>query len=455
MFDDGVASGDPTTSSVVLWTRYTGPSTTLRWTVGPRGGREPLATGSVSPAEGGDGTTTVRVDGLPAGAALWYRFDDGAGGTSPEGATATLPDHSDTFTLGVASCADWSAGPFDGYRWLLDQRPDVVLHLGDYLYRHGGRGSHRRHDPPWECTTLADHRRRYRQYRSDPGLAELHRTTPWISLWDDHEFRSPAWRGRRSRRSRTVADAALTDAAIRANLEWLPRDVATSGSRSLDRHRRVGDLLDLVVLDSRLGRDHPVATASDGPRPAPDPDRGGMLAPEQWRWLDEVLAGPPARWTVVASSVQFSPLHLGSVPWWRQGRPRLRPLVNRDQWDGHPADRRRLLDLLGPRAGSVLLLSGDLHGRFLTAAPGDGWTAPELTVPSVSATSFTRLVQRRVPLPATAIEQLFRWLNPHIVDLDGRHHGAALIAVDGDGITVAVGPDGGTTTRLTGQRWAR
>lgn len=462
MFDCGVASGDPTTGSVTIWTRVTGPARRLTWEVGLRSDpATALVRGEAMTDPEADGTARAVVAGLPAGASLWYRWRGPDGTPSPTGATATLPEETTAFTVGVACCADLTAGAFTPYRWLADHDPDLVLHLGDYLYEHGDVTRHGAHDPPRRCTTLSDYRRRYRQYRRQPALNALHEGAPWLTLWDDHEFATDAWkpgrrgrastRWRRRRRAPGAEGAARIDAAIRANLEWQPRS-PEAPTRFLDRHRRIGDLLDLIVVDSRSGRDQPLLPA-EGPRLAPAEGHPSLLADEQWTWLAEVLDRPPARWTVVASSVQISPLRLASLPVWRDGRLAWRPLINPDQWDGHAGDRERLLRLLGPRAGSVLLLSGDLHGRFFTSASCDGLDFPELTVPSVTATSFYRLVQRRLPVPRALLGRWLRRMNPHLVELEGTAHGAALLRVTPDGIEVSVGPEAPTRRVLTGRSW--
>lgn len=467
MFDVGVASGDPTTGSVTIWTRVARPARRLTWQVGLRSDPStPLRTGEVEVDPASDGTVRAVVHGLPAGASLWYQWRADDGTASPLGSTSTLPTDADRFTIGLACCADVTAGDFGPYRWLVDRDPDLVLHLGDYLYEHGKAGRHAVHDPPWRCTSLSDYRRRYRQYRRQPDLAALHASTPWLTLWDDHELATDAWRLRNRvrvpsrlrqrfaarRRAPGAVGAAHIDAAIRANLEWQPRS-PEAATRFLDRHRRVGDLLDLIVLDCRSGRDRPLPSA-EGPRLAPADGHPSLLADEQWAWLQEVLtARPPARWTVVASSVQVSPLRLAYLPTLRGGRPTWRPLINPDQWDGHASDRDRLLRLLAPRGGSVLLVSGDLHGRFLTSASCDGVDFPELTIPSVTATSFYRLVQRRLPVPKALLGAWLRLMNPHLVELDGTSHGAALLDVSRHGIGVSVGPDAPIRRMLTGPAW--
>jgi alkaline phosphatase D len=44
----------------------------------------------------------------------------------------------------------------------------------------------RRHVGP-ETVTLADYRRRYAQYKTDPALQTAHAAAPWLAVFDDHE----------------------------------------------------------------------------------------------------------------------------------------------------------------------------------------------------------------------------------------------------------------------------
>jgi alkaline phosphatase D len=444
----GTASGDPTTTSVVLWARWPAERPVeLRWALGPAGEPDTLtAGGEVHTDPTADGTARWLVDDLGPGRRWWYRVV-GPDGHTETGTTATLARDPATVTLGLACCADFTAGSFEPYRWLAERRPDAVVHLGDYVYEHGAAGPRRAHDPPHPCTSLEDYRRRYRQYRRDHDLRALHAAAPWFTLWDDHEFAEDAWLTGSARVGGDRPWGERRQAAARANHEWLPR----GSEPGLDRHRRIGELLDLVLLDTRMtGRRRPPAGAG-GPAPAPVEDHPRLLSDDQWRWLGEVLDGPGPRWTVLVSSVQLSPLRLAWLPRWRRWRPGLRAVVNPDQWDGYPGERARLLDLLRAREGRVLVLSGDLHARFHTATISGDQRVPELTIPSVSAPSFAALVRRRVPgLPAGAMAWGLRRLNPHLTEVDLVHHGAAALRVEEERVSVTVGPEGPVERVLLG-----
>jgi len=125
---------------------------------------------------------TVKVDGLPPGQRLHYRFS--AQGRSIGGRTRTLPvGPTAQARFAVFSCSNYPAGHFLAYAEAARVEDlDAAIHLGDYIYEYGidGYASQdaaalgRLSDPVHETVTLADHHRRYAQYRSDPDLQALH-----------------------------------------------------------------------------------------------------------------------------------------------------------------------------------------------------------------------------------------------------------------------------------------
>jgi len=63
----------------------------------------------------------------------------------------------------------------------------LVVFVGEYIYE-SSWGDHLvcRHVASAACT-LADHRNRYVQYRTDPDLQRRHALVPWLMTWDDYE----------------------------------------------------------------------------------------------------------------------------------------------------------------------------------------------------------------------------------------------------------------------------
>ncbi len=429
-FTRGVASGDPTPTSVVLWTHITGVVADLRWSVLDAAGHR--VAGSVVP--GPDGIATVEVGGLSPGTGYRYTFE--ADGEEISGRTATLPEGDPaSFRLAVVSCARWASGHFDAYRRVAEAGPDLVIHLGDYIYEDGG-GEARDHDPPHECVDAADYERRHAQYRTDPDLQRLHASAPWVAIWDDHEAADDAWRwGSREHRGPPESWARRREAALAAFERWLPRGHQLDGPTPGDRLVSIGRLADVVLVDTRLaGREQPAGEAG-GPAVARRSDRR-LLTEAQWGWLDEVVGASSAAWILLGSQVQVSPLRLAPLPNLRW--PPYRWLINPDQWDGYPTERERLLRLLDRHErDDVLVLSGDLHGRFVTSTPGPDRLVPELTTPSISAPPFATLVRRRLPAPAGLLTRWLSLVNPHIAALDLERHGGTILDVEADRIVAS------------------
>ena len=273
LFRHGVASGDPLSDRVILWTRVTPPpdaprSIPVRWVLA----EEPdlgdvVASGSLVAGPTRDYTVKIDVDGLEPGRSYYYRFD-ARGVGSPVGRTRTLPTGSpDRLRLAFCSCASHAWGSFNGYRLIARRAElDCVLHLGDYIYEHGngtygdGAALGRIPEPDKEIVSLADYRTRYAQYRRDPDLQEVHRQHPFIAIWDDHEFANDAWRdGALNHQPDEGPWQERRNNALRAYLEWMPiREVAAGRAGQGWRHFRFGDLADLLVLETRLERDRPV-----------------------------------------------------------------------------------------------------------------------------------------------------------------------------------------------------
>jgi alkaline phosphatase D len=234
----------------------------------------------------------------------------------------------------------------------------------------------------------------------------------------------------------------------------MPQRAHGNGPTPRDRHIAFGDLCDLVLVDTRLGgREQQVG---EGSGPALQPRDSGsprLLTDEQWDWLDEIVGTSTASWILLASQVQVAPLRLGWWPTRAHGRRwplRLAPVINPDQWDGYPAERQRLIDLLDRHdRRDVVVLSGDLHGRFVTSTPRfDGPDLIEVTTPSIAAPTFASMLDARLPIPSRWTAKWIRLINPHIRQLDLEHHGATVIDVDHDEIRVrdAVRPHAGNWT---------
>ena len=167
-FYHGVASGDPTDSAVIIWTRVTTNNTSalINWNVAT----DPLmvntiASGAYTTDAAADYTVKVDVTGLNANTSYYYQFET-SGQYSIIGKTRTAPvGDIANVRFGVVSCSNYQNGYFNGYQELADRTDiDAILHLGDYIYEYesGGYGYDdaigRGHLPVNETITLSDYR---------------------------------------------------------------------------------------------------------------------------------------------------------------------------------------------------------------------------------------------------------------------------------------------------------
>ena len=445
-FPYAVASFEPTTTGILLWTHLGGGRTEASWAIS----RDPAMADVV---ERGHATTsadhghaiTVPVEALEPSTTYWYRFEAGAD-RSPVGRTRTLPgDGATAFRIATVCCARYSVAPLGVYRAVADREVDLVLHLGDYVYEDDGSSGGRDHDPPRTATTLDDYRRRIAQIRSDPDTQALHLRHPVVTIWDDHDLADNAWRdGAKAHDPDEHGPwSDRVEAAARARQEWLPGrlrdpdDVLTTW-RSLE----VGDLAEVLLLDTRLqGRDR---QAGDDESPdLDDPDRS-LLGDRQRTWLAERLADTSRRWAVVASGVVVNELEL---PWPRPLRwiNALLPngyavldgrVLHDDQWDGYPAERARLVGWLrarGEAGGRTVLLSGDVHSSWAFEGPGDdgGVVAVEATTPAVSSAAMGRA---HLPGMWRLLDRAANDL-AHVCWADVTERGYAVTDIDRDGVT--------------------
>ena len=467
-FQHGVASGDPLSDAVVLWTRVTpsieavpgsglGEPTEVVWEVATDEElTELVASGSVTTDARSDHTVKVDVTGLLPGLTYYYRFRSGPD-TSPVGRTRTAPaSHAVAGSLrfGVVSCANWQAGWFSSYRHLAERDDlDAVIHLGDYIYEYEqGKYSYgydwvdvRSHQPPHETVTLADYRIRHAQYKTDPDLQALHALVPFIVTWDDHEV-ADGWfpGGAFEHQPGEGSFAERLWPAQRAYDEWMPvrlggTAVVGDGSR-IYRRIQFGNLVDLLMLDLRGYRDE----RADPGDPALAATDRQLTGAEQYDWLVGALESSPARWKVIGNPVMVAPMLMPQRPRgqqlalvtttdpmsWGPAEP------NTDTWDGYPAQRKALLQRIEDLdIADVVFLSGDVHTawaneiRGATGAP----VAAEFVCASVTSNNVDDYMGTSPRSVSVAMEEAIVDVNPHVRFVNLDDHGYCVLEVDDAG----------------------
>jgi alkaline phosphatase D len=315
----------------------------------------------------------VELDGLPSGATFFFRFHAN-GETSPTGRTHTAPapDSVAPICFLAAGCQNWEHGHFTAWRHAAaEEGIAFVFHSGDYIYEYAGRRSGQggwgpvvRSHHGGECLSLDDYRARHAQYRTDPDLQAAHAAHPFVIAYDDHEVENN-WAGPHSQRPALFPPevfARRTAAALQAWYEHAPvrRAHRPDGTAiAAFRRLRFGATLDLHVLDTRRFRDD--QPCGDGAvLPCAEVERADaqMLGPAQEAWLARNLAASGARWQVLAQQVFVAPRLLP------EGRRSM------DSWDGYPAARARLLDMLEARDAAIL--TGDVHRAWANDVAREG-----------------------------------------------------------------------------------
>jgi alkaline phosphatase D len=404
-FQHGVASGDPLSDRVIIWTRATTEAPELP--VGWRVARDPelrdvVAEGQAVASAERDHTVHVDVTGLEPGTTYHYGFSvDGV--DSPVGRTKTLPVAPiESLRFAMCSCAKFNAGFFNAYARIAERDDlDFLLHLGDYIYEASqnppatqtkSKDIGRPFEPLTECRTLEEYRMRYSQYHRDPDVQALHHRLPMIATLDDHELADGAWSGGATEHKPEHGPwQERLDAALRARWEWLPaRPPAADDPTRVFRSVEVGDLAELMLLDVRSRRDEPV--------PGPDMHRGdrSKLGTEQRDWLLGELEESDAAWQLVVSPSTLS------TTWVAAPAEPLRTALlklklihaegndpDEDQWDGYPAEREMLVERMAAANGDAIVLSGDLHismaGEVRSSANGSEAAVVEFTTPSLTS----------------------------------------------------------------------
>lgn len=391
----GVATGDVSSNSAVLWARSSGTSrlTAVLRAVDEDGevirrGRfrhgVTLRSGWVDGRT--DHTAKIVADRLPSGTRfeVTYAFEDEAGrlGESAVGHFTTAPGKRFGKRTAAAQSFVWTAdtagqgyginpeiGGMRGYAAMLDTKPDFFLHSGDTVYADNPIPETMTvaGEPTWRnlvteetskvAETLDEFRGRHRYNMVDANLRAMYAEVPVVAQWDDHETVNNWWHGEVLDDPRyTVRDVdTLAARGRRAWQQYISIADATAlragtGFEPARIHRKIprGATLDVFALDMRTykGRNTPGLEERATP----------ILGEEQLQWLIRELKASTATWKVIGNDL---PLGL-IVP---DGKAQ-ESISNADP--GRPLGRElelaRLLKAIKDlRIKNVVFLTGDVH----------------------------------------------------------------------------------------------
>ena len=414
----GIASGQPRADGVVLWTLLTGAGlperVSVHWEIA-------LDEAFTRIAARGEETTelawahSVHAEalGLEPARWYWYRFS-ALGQQSMVGRTRTAPAadaQAATFNFVITSCQRWDVGHYAAWKHIAAEALDAVMFLGDYIYEYASGAKSIRPVEGGHVRTLAEYRARYATHKSDPALQAAHAAAPWLLVWDDHEVGNDYanLQGQELEPDFKVQRAA----AYRAYWEHMP---FPKSARPVDADMRITGRLDwgrlarIHLIDDRQYRDVQVC---------PKPGRGGsntvalkdcpafldarrtLLGTEQERWLADGW-DTTRPWNLLAQQTlmarfSWSDTSQGGTYW-------------TDGWDGYPAARKRLLDVVAQRKlNGVVVLGGDVHSHYVADLKAD-YDDPQARV---IATEFCGSSITSLGFPQARVDAA-RVFNPHI-----------------------------------------
>jgi alkaline phosphatase D len=395
-FSLGVASGDPTSTGAVIWTRLAPrplepeggmhrENAEVSWELAADEAMKTIVRrGTVTATPQLAHSVHVETDGLDPDRWYWYRFHAGDA-TSPSGRVRTMPADSaapQQLRMAFASCQHYEQGLFTAYEQMARDDLDIVFHLGDYIYEYGGVERRVRKHLGTETRTLDDYRIRYAQYKTDPNLQRMHARCPWIVTPDDHEVEND-YAGSIAEDTRVdpVEFLERRARAYQVYYEMMPlrkRSLPTGPDIRLYRTVRFGRLAEFQVLDTRQYRtDQPNSGRRSPLNDAAVAARNTMLGPAQAGWLQARLIGSQATWNVMAQQVM-----MGMVGY----RSSAGDLVySMDQWPGYAHERMQLVRFLAERrVPNPVVLTGDIHSNWVNDLRVDDRKADS----SVVATEF-------------------------------------------------------------------
>jgi alkaline phosphatase D len=491
VFPQSVASGSPTPTGVILWTRINPavyePEQSLAVEVAAdREFTEHVYRGSIEDTDciaNRDHTVKINLDGtLDPDQEYYYRFIYN-GVRSQVGQCRTLPDPDsspESVRFALVTCQDYQNGYYGAYHHIASEDVDFLVHMGDFIYdsaasQYKGLGSHEYpdreitlpsgHDKAW---TLDDYRQLYKIYKSDEFLQEALERHTMIATHDDHEIACDVYWD-----DATDAPSAdhpkgddpefmthLTADALRAWWEYLPVRIGYDPEADAFHERfrfwrrfQFGDLVDLLMTEGRLFRDEPwtgdiVSSWRSAPMEEEPLDRT-MFGENQLSWFLQQIRQSETMWNVWIDEVLTVPIQLGA------SRATIYPVTT--GWDGFMRERHQIMTKLSQwDVSNFITFTGDMHcylAGYQQATYPDALSnlgtseatetnrrvGVELMTPPLTSLNIAEEIgaNRRpfTDVTETLLSRVVCAQNPHIEFFNSHHWGYAVAEFTPDGCT--------------------
>ncbi len=452
-FSLGVASGEVTSTSAILWTRADTAGPVRAIVASDPYLRDVTARIDAEATPERDLTVQVEASGLQPGTRYFFRFESSTG-VSETGTFRTAPPAD-----APESVAFVFSGDSDGTR--VDGRPahnefealdrareegaDFFLYFGDTIYADAGE----------PATTLDEYRAKYRENRGYRALRDILAAMAVFVSWDDHEVVNDF--------DGQTVDPERMRAGRRAFGEYFPLREAEDHMR-LYRSFRWGAMAEFFVLDGRQYRSGDVADVCRGDvvptLGAPGVEQSGlralaglpertdaaclaaiedpsrtMLGAEQLAWLEDGLRSSDATWKFVVNSTPIMELFVQPY----------------DRWEGYAAERRALLTFIAEHdIRNVVFLTTDWHATIFGEVRVDLFAGPravayEFIVGPIATTPLQREIERTVGEAGIAgiVAVVAGLARPDCYDLDSYSYAVARIDPATRALTVLAKDDTG------------
>jgi alkaline phosphatase D len=389
LFEQGVASGDVTDSSAVLWTRANHNAVlNLEVSSNPSFAPPHAFAKTVFALSERDFTVKVTATGLDPDTLYFYRWRFG-NTISETGEFRTAPIATAAASARFAFSGDSDGTLLGGVPFFNDfealdaaraEGLDFFVYLGDQIYSDSfvrglaGMGP---------AVTLDEYRDTWKVNRGFAALRDLLKATSIFSIWDDHEVVND-YDGQ-------TVDPARYAAGRQAYLEYLPNTEtgfpsdATCAGDPLFQVFHWGSEIDLIILDERSCRSADVEAACAGdlaptldpairvfaglpPLPPPgcltaifDPSRT-FLGPVQKQLFKDVLLASTAKFKFVVNELPIQQFF--ALPY--------------DRWEGYGAERNEILNFIRDNViENVIFLATDIHANLINDVFIDVFTDPQ------------------------------------------------------------------------------
>ncbi len=385
-FKYGVAAGDVSSSSALLWTRSDKPTKlTLLVSTDKSFGPSGLISHGVTSKSSHDNTVTVRITKLQPGKRYFYRFTSSAG-QSDVGQFMTAPKAGQAKTINFAYTGDEDAQPAKGkskpfwnnfqvFARLAGEHNNFNINLGDTIYSDTEVGAKQTNGVFQPVTPVAKTlKQKWAKYRMNLALAnyqKARRAAGMYNQWDDHEFINDF--------SKPEHGNALYTAGRNAFLDYMPTHYTSKDG--IYRSFRWGKNAEFFFPDERSFRsakasanhvcDNPQTHAPDVAPTLPQDKRNfyALLVPSlsqpvsqaclntlnsssrtflgtrQLNILEKALMQSTATFKIIANEDPIMQFY--ALPY--------------DRWEGYAAERIKFLTFLKQHVKNALFITTDTH----------------------------------------------------------------------------------------------